>query len=260
MANREEVRKKIEARRAAKQAASRAKFAKMRRVAEASPGEIEKDLTQLADACAAQAEAYENLRENLDLVQAPKGASLAARTKAARTYARAFMRIAQEAPEQLADAVSEAYHSLDEQAGALENLAEHLGIDLNETPAEEAFAEEGVQELDRADEAGFPVSEEVKEDAGEKEKEAAGGASDAWTTDRGDGGEPRGPERAEVPRTAAGTGQTPFTTDRGPDGRPRPPQKAEVPEAKGESESPGNKGAAARAAIAARRARAKATA
>ena len=153
MANREEVRKKIEARRAAKQAASRAKFAKMRRVAEASPGEIEKDLTQLADACAAQAEAYENLRENLDLVQAPKGASLAARTKAARTYARAFMRIAQEAPEQLADAVSEAYHSLDEQAGALENLAEHLGIDLNETPAEEAFAEEGVQELDRADEA-----------------------------------------------------------------------------------------------------------
>src|ERR1035437_3070865 len=115
MAKREEIRKKIEARKAEKQAASQVKFATMRQVADSDPGQIESDLTQLAEACAAQAEAFENLRENLDLVQAPKEAALKVRVLAARTYAKAFKRIAEEAPEQLAEAVSEAYHSLDEQ-------------------------------------------------------------------------------------------------------------------------------------------------
>ena len=236
MANREEIRKKIEARRAQKQAASKAKFAKMRKAAEANPGEIEKDLTLLADACAAQAEAFENLKENLDLIQAPKEASLAVRAKAARNYARAFVRIAEESPEKLQGAISEAYHSLDEQAGALEQLAEHLGIDLNATPAEEAFAEEGVQEIDKADEAGFPLSEEVKEDAGEVEKEAAGSGSDAWVTDRGADGEPKAPERVEGPRVAAGSGNDAFVTDRDKDSKPRAPKKMDIPQAKGESE------------------------
>src|SRR5271168_3429155 len=131
MANREEIRKKVYARKAEKKAAEKAKYAKMRRVAEENAGGVEKSLTNLADACAAQAEAFENLRENLDLVQAPKNAALKVRVAAANNYAKAFKRIAEEAPEQLEAAISEAYHSLDEQAGALEQLAESLGVSLD---------------------------------------------------------------------------------------------------------------------------------
>lgn len=229
MGKREEIRNKIQARRVEKQAAVKAKYAKMRQVADGDPGVIEKDLTQLADACAAQAEAFENLRGNLDLIQAPKTASFKVRTTAARNYAKAFKRIAEEAPEQLADAVSEAYHSLDEQAGALEQLAEHLGIDLNSTPVEEAYAQEGLQELNEADESGAPVGD-VPEPS--EEKEAAGSANEGWTTDRDESGKPKEPTEVEVPRVAA-SGSDAFTTDRDKDAEPEMPMRIEMPQAKG---------------------------
>src|SRR5271156_3519985 len=157
MAKPKELLKKIQARKAARIAAEKAKFAQMKHVADNDPGSIEKDLTNLADACASQAEAFDALRENLDLIQAPKEASLKVRVAAARQYGAAFKRIAEEAPGDLADAVSQAYHSLDEQAGALEQLAEHLGIEINSTPVEDAFAEEGIQEMEEAEEKGEPV-------------------------------------------------------------------------------------------------------
>jgi hypothetical protein len=248
MANRTEILKKIKARQAEKQAAVKAKYAKMRRVAEENAGGVESCLTNLADACAAQAEAFENLRENLDLVQAPKEASLKTRTAAARNYAKSFKRIAEEAPEQLAAAISEAYHSLDEQAGALEMLAENLGVSLDSTPAEEAFAEEGIQEIEQADEQGVPMGDvpEPPFEGGEEEKEAGG---EGWTTDRDDVGKPRAPEQVQIPRAAAGNGQTGFTTDRDENAQPRRPAKMTIPRAQGEAQTPGNKGGSAKRAL-----------
>jgi len=235
MANRAELLKKIQARKAEKVAAVKAKYAKMRHVAENAPGEIEKDLTLLADACAAQAEAYDALRENLDLIQAPKEASIKVRVAAAKQYAAEFRRIAEEAPEQLADAISEAYHSLDEQAGALEMLAEHLGVELNATPAEEAFAEEGIQEIEEADEEGVPmgdVPEPPYDDQAPTEEKEAG--SEGWVTDRDESGQPKQPVKIDVPRVAnSGPGAAGFVTDRNKDGKPEAPKKMEIPQVEG---------------------------
>jgi hypothetical protein len=210
MAKPQEIRKKIMARKAEKAAAEYEKYAVLRVVAANDPGSVEKDLTQLADACAGQAEAFDNLRENLDLIQPPKEAALKVRVAAARNYAKAFRQIAEDHPEQLAEALSEAYHSLDEQAGALENLADHLGIDLGATPAEEAFAEEGKQELDEADESGVPVGdvgEPPFEDA--EEKDASGSGSAGFVTDRDESGQPRKMDKIKNIPQAEGTGQTP---------------------------------------------------
>jgi len=234
MAKPQEIRKKIMARKAERAAAEKAKFAKMRQVADGDPGSVEKDLAQLADACAAQAEAFDNLRENLDLIQPPKEAALKVRVAAARNYAKAFRQIAEEHPDQLAGALSEAYHSLDEQAGALENLADHLGIDLGATPVEEAFAEEGKQELDEADEEGVPagdVPEPPYEDAEEKEA-----GSEGFVTDRDEAGQPRKLEQVDVPRVAAGGGSEGFVTDRDKDAKPSTPKRVEIPQSPGSSE------------------------
>jgi hypothetical protein len=228
MANRAELLKKIQARKAQKQAETKAKWAKMRRTAEEGAAGVESSLSNLAEACAAQAEAFDNLKENLDLIQAPKEASLKVRIAAARNYAKAFKRIAEEAPEQLAEALQEAYHSLDEQAGALEELADNLGVDLNATPAEEAFSQEGIQEIDQAEEAdGFAGGEP------EEEKEAG---SEGWVTDRDETGQPKTPEKIDVPRVAnSGPGAAGFVTDRNNEGKPEAPKKVEIPQAQGEA-------------------------
>jgi hypothetical protein len=232
MANRAELLKKIQARKDEKVAAEKAKWAKMRHCADEGAAGVETSLTNLAEACAAQAEAFENLKENLDLVQAPKEASLKARTAAARNYAKSFKRIAEEAPEQLAEAISEAYHSLDEQAGALEQLADNLGVDLNATPAEEAFAQEGINEIDQAEEKGIPVGEEEPE----IEKESAG--SEWFVTDRDESGQPKVPEKIDVPRVAnSGPGGQGFVTDRNNEGKPEAPKKVEIPQAQGEAQT-----------------------
>jgi hypothetical protein len=228
MANRYEIMDKIQARRIEKQAAATAKFAKMRQVADSDPSQIEQDLTNLAEACAAQAEAYDNLKENLDLIQPPKEAPLSAKVTAARNYAKAFKRIADEAPEQLAAAVSEAYHSLDEQAGALEMLSDHLGIDLNSTPVEDAFAQEGIEEIGEAEEAGVPITSEIEDESedGETQSEEKEAGSEGFVTDRALSGKPTNPKKVDVPRVA-GIGSDAFVTDRDKDSKPFDPKKME---------------------------------
>jgi hypothetical protein len=227
---RAELLKKIQARKAEKEAAEKAKWAKMRHAAEEGASDFEKKLAYLSELCAAQAEAFENLKANLDLVQAPKEASLKVRVAAARNYAKSFQRIAEEAPEQLAEAVQEAYKSLDEIAGTLEMAADQLGVDLNATPAEEAFSNEGIEELEHGEEAGEEVGEEAPVD--EEIKEGAG--SDAWVTDRDGGGQPKTPERVEVPRTAnSGPGSQGFVTDRSNEGKPETPKKVVSPQVEG---------------------------
>jgi hypothetical protein len=232
MANRAELLKKIQARKAEKQAAAKAKWAKMRSTAAQYAPTIEKNLAKLAELCVAAAEGFSNLSENLDLVQAPKGASLKVRVAAARNYAKSFQRIAEESPEMLAEAVQEAYKSLDEIAGTLELAADQLGVDLNATPAEEAFAEEGVAEIEHGEAEGEEIAEEAPID--EEVKEGAG--SDWFTTDRDENGQPKTPEQVDVPRVAnSGPGAAGFVTDRNSEGKPEAPKKMEIPQAQGEA-------------------------
>src|SRR5208337_5680285 len=107
--------------------------------------------------------------------------------------------------------------------------------------AEEAFAEEGLEEIGEADEAGVPFSSEVKDEAIDdesqsEEKEAAGGGSDAFVTDRGTDGQPLPPKKVDVPRIAAGSGSDAFVTDRDKDAKPEAAKKVNIPQAQGESE------------------------
>lgn len=194
------------------------KWARLRQVAADDPKEADHALAEVAEALGTMADSLTNLRENLDLIEVPKSASIKARIANARKYANGFRRMAEEAPEVVADAISEVYHSLDDVAGALEHLAENMGITLDLTPAEEAFGEEGKEEL-AGEEPEHPFEEagddEPKEDEGEKSdnpfvdgesseeesdeeksdepeeevKEASG--SDNWVTDRNEEGEPK---------------------------------------------------------------------
>jgi hypothetical protein len=235
MAKRTELLKKIQARKTEKVAVEKAKWAKMRSTAASYAPTIEKGLAKLAALCAAASEGFENLRENLDLVQAPKEASLKVRVAAARSYAKSFKRIADEAPDQLAEAVQEAYKSLDEIAGTLELAADQLGVDLNAAPAEgydEVLSLDdnqfGVEKID--DEAEpteeAPVDEEIKEGAG----------SDWYATDRDESGQPKKPEQVDVPRVAnSGPGGAGFMTDRNNEGKPTTPSKVKIPQAQGEA-------------------------
>jgi hypothetical protein len=232
MANRAELLKKIQARKAEKQATEKAKWAKMRSTAAQYAPTIEKNLAKLAELCVSAAESFQNLRDNLDLVQAPKGASLKVRVAAARKYAKEFIRIAEESPEILADAVQEAYKSLDEIAGTLELAADQLGVDLNAAPAEEAFAEEGIAEIEHGEAEGEEIAEEAPID--EEIKEGAG--SDWFATDRDESGQPKKPEQVDVPRVAnSGPGGAGFVTDRNSEGKPEAPKKVEIPQAQGEA-------------------------
>jgi hypothetical protein len=166
------------------------KWARLRQVAAEDPKEADNALAEVADALGTMADSLTNLRENLDLIEVPKSASIKARIANARKYANGFRRMADEAPEVVADAISEVYHSLDDVAGALEHLAENMGIDLDLTPAEEAFGEEGKEEIaGEAPEFPFEEKEEETEDEEPEVKEASG--SDNWVTDRNEEGDPK---------------------------------------------------------------------
>lgn len=188
------------------------KWARLRQVAAEEAKEADAALAEVADALGTMADALSAFRENLDLIEAPKTASIKSRIESARKYASAFRRMAEESPEVVADALSEVYHSLDDVAGAIENLAENMGIELNLTPAEESFAEEGQEELAGdipAEEEEAPVvdsdeglhgeqptaevEEEPKEEVVEEEEVKEASGSDQFVSDRDEQGEPKSP-------------------------------------------------------------------
>ena len=125
--SRELLREKIAAMTEAKKARI---FGRLRQVAENEPKKAGDSLGELAHSLGVMATSMSNFRENLDLSDVPKTASLRARMAAKKKYASEFRRIAMESPEQLADALVEFYNSLDEVASGVENLASNLGIDL----------------------------------------------------------------------------------------------------------------------------------
>ena len=241
-ANREAIRKAIQARKEARKTETAAKYAKMRECAKA-PAKFAGVLNVLVAKSARQADYMDGLRENLGLVKAAAEAPAKVRVAAARNYGKDFIKIADEQPDMLADALKEAYKGLDEQAAAMEIAAEALGIDLGATPTEKAFADEGKKELGEGEPKGEESEEvpdfESKEEPAEKEekpaeekepeeeKEAASG-SDAFVTDRGNDGKPEAPKEAAV-------GQDAFVSDRDGSGQPKAPQKADIPQAQGKA-------------------------
>jgi hypothetical protein len=254
---------------------TQSKWARLRQVATEEPKEADSAIAEVAEALGTMADALSNLRENLDLIEAPKTANIKVRIATARKYATAFRRIAEDTPEIVAGAISEVYHSLDDVAGAFENLAENLGVELSLTPAEEAIGEEGKAELEgewgaeepESGESGAAPAEE-KLDA-ELEKEAG---SQEWTSDRDEEGQPKSPVIAaatcsqcsaghedpkkpgfckrhgkRIKKEKKADGSAAFISDRDNAAKPEAPAKLDIPEAQGETEV--GKAAAKRAAV-----------
>ena len=258
------------------------RWARLRHVAVEEPKEADAALAEVADALGTMADALSNLRENMDLVSPPKNASLRIRIAAARKYATRFRIMAEEAPEVVADAISQVYHSLDDVAGAMENLAESMGIELSLTPAEAAFDEEGKEEVAEGKEPGdAPVevddnkfeeaeeeldSPEGEEAEAEFEKEAGFKAAKSPQPDSRKCEECKTSQYKKTvngrklcrdcaedatERKAAGSkaadGSAGFVNDRDENAKPEAPKKLEIPQAQGESEV--NKAASRRLSI-----------
>jgi hypothetical protein len=215
------------------------KWARLRHVATEDAKEVDSAVAEVAGALGVMADALSNLREHLDLIEAPKSANLKVRIAAARKYAARFRQIANEAPEIVADAISEVYHSLDDVAGAIENLAENMGIELELTPAEEAFGEEGKEEIaegEKPEDAPEPKVDDEKFEEAEEELESEEAAPAEEKLDEAEG---EVEKEASVDTKVADAS---FITNRDKDAKPEPVEKAEIPEVS-------VKAAAARAAL-----------
>jgi len=247
------IRKRIAARREARKSEETQKFSKMVAASKA-PEKVAKLLESVGDKLAAYAEGVANLRDHLDLVKASKDAPLKVRVAATRNYGKGFQRIAQEDPGALADALKEAYKGLDEIAAGIEMAAGELGISLDATPAEEAFAGEGMLELEHgeaegeemAEEGEIPPEAEEPMEEPEEEKEASG--SDMWVTDRDSGGQPKAPAKAAIPQSQ---GESELNKKGGATkGEPAGEFVSDIPQSQGASEL--NKGASKKATPAGR--------
>lgn len=177
------LRDKIAARAAERKTATKiTKFAKLKHFAAEEPAEVQGALDELAGSLQELHDGVQALTENLDLVDVTKEENPAGHMAAKNKFARGFRRLAEENPEALADALNEIYHTLDDIAAGTENLASGLGIELTETPVEEAFTEEGQEELEgdipAEEEDEAPVVEDEPFEEEELPKEASG--SDGW--------------------------------------------------------------------------------
>ena len=106
------------------------KYATLQRIANEEPQELGHALNEITAAFASLKEASEALTENLNLTASSDDASLSEKVASRKKYAAALRRIAGENPEAVEEAVQELYHSLDEIAEAVENLASNLDIYL----------------------------------------------------------------------------------------------------------------------------------
>ena len=132
------------------------KFARLRRLAEQEPGEVGAALSDLSDSFTRMASQLAALKDNLDLADLPKEASVRQKLAHKNRYGSTLKRLATESPEELAGALSEFYSQLDDVAGEVENFADNIGVEL--TPAEDEGADEEALMIDGP---GEEVDEEV---------------------------------------------------------------------------------------------------
>ncbi len=268
--SREALREKLAALAESKKASQ---FGRLREVAKVAPAKVGEALGELARSASILSSSLATLKENLDLNEAPRAASLKARVAARKKYAVEFRRIAEANPEQLADSVIELYRSIDEIVTGLENFAANMGIELP-GPEEEGLpgdilsgdGDEGLHgempigggediapnpleakgerletpaEEQTEIEEGTEGTEEDQQQDEELAKEAADAGSAGFVTDRDSESKPKTPEKAEVPRLAAkskgATGAGGFVTNRDQSAEPKPVEKAEIPVSQGEA-------------------------
>jgi hypothetical protein len=208
------VLEKIKARRTAK---DNAKWAQLRRVADENSPQAAEALDQLAQAFGELADRVDAFRENLDLVDAPVTASLKTRIAAKRALGTRLKKYAEESPQILADAVNELFKSLDEVAAGVEAFADNMGIELNMTPVEEAFVDEGQAEIEHGEEMGEEMAggeesegalSQIHGDFGHSVEANSGSGAKGWTNDRDESGQPKSPTKVDqMPTTSQG--QTP---------------------------------------------------
>jgi hypothetical protein len=140
---RETARKRMQAHIKASRAKLNNKTAGLRKIAEAEPHEVGNALEELAGLFGDIAEVFKGIagdfgamKENLDLNEPGKTASIRERISARRNYARTLRRLANEEPEQLGEALSIVYGQIDEAVQGIEAMAERFGLPLDE-PAED---------------------------------------------------------------------------------------------------------------------------
>lgn len=115
-------------------------FKRMLRVASEEAPELSQALEQLGNSFGLLAESCDALNANLDLIPDAEESEV-------KKFARNLRRVAESAPEELANALNGLYSQLDAVAGDLEIVAENLGVVLEE-PTEEEPKEEGQAKTD----------------------------------------------------------------------------------------------------------------
>lgn len=126
------------------------RYAGLRHIAENEPHEVGNALDELAQVFGDISTIFSglagdanNFKQNLDLAEPPRTASLRDRVAARRNYAKTLRRLATEEPEELGAAISAVYDQIDVAAEGIEALAERFGLPLD-THDEEGIEEEGI--------------------------------------------------------------------------------------------------------------------
>jgi hypothetical protein len=255
--SREALREKLAALAESKKASQ---YGRLREVAKKQAGKVGEALGELARSAGILSSSFANLKEQLDLNEAPRAASLKARVTARQKFAMEFRRIAEANPAQLADAVIELYRSVDEIVNGIENFATNMGIELP-GPEEEMLGEgleggapEGAPEMPeglaenpleaKGEELESPAEQEKEEQEGtegtEEDKKqdenfAKKAAGEGFTDDRDQEAKPKAPDKVEnrVSEGKQATGG--FVTNRDQKAEPKPVEKAEIPVSDGEA-------------------------
>jgi hypothetical protein len=105
-------------------------FVALRQIAAEEPQELGLAFSQITASLRVIASHLHRASLNLDLVAPSKTASIREKITARNKFARALRRIAEESPEQIGEVLNDVYAELDKVVVEVENLADHLDVDL----------------------------------------------------------------------------------------------------------------------------------
>jgi hypothetical protein len=118
----------------------------LRMIAEEAPQDMSQALDQLKDIVLGLGDSIDTIKDGLDLIEAPKEASVKARVASRNKFARNFRRIAEEAPEEFSTMLNDLYAQIEDVVDKVEILAENTEVDLTTPPAKETEEETGLMD------------------------------------------------------------------------------------------------------------------
>jgi hypothetical protein len=144
---------------AAVEAPASDKFASLRQIAADEPQELGLAMSQVTASIRRIASNLHRASINLDLIQPSKTASVREKIAARNQFAAGLRRIAEESPEQIGEVLNDVYAELDRVVTEVENLADHLDVELVAVePTEEGEASEAeIEPTDESPEDVFPA-------------------------------------------------------------------------------------------------------